>query len=171
VRQLVDEVVTVEDEEIIGAVLLLRERCKQLVEGAGAANVAALLSKKLRLEGKKTVAVLSGGNLDLNMLSHFIPHGLAAQGRYLQIHTLLADRHGELLRLLRPIAEQHVNVLDVEYHRTGPGLPIQQVEVVITLETRDRARCDALLDLLGGEGFTVAETQPLFDLTGPNGAR
>ena len=166
VHELVDEVVTVEDEEIIGAVLLLLERCKQLVEGAGAASVAALLSKRLGLEGKKTVAVLSGGNLDLNMLNRFIQHGLAAQGRYLQIHTLLADRPGELLRLLRLIAEQNVNVLDVEHHRTGPRLPIQQVEVMLTLETRDRAHCDALLDLLRAEGFAVAETQPLFDLTG-----
>jgi threonine dehydratase len=166
VSELVDEVVIVEDEEIVTATLLLLERCKLLVEGAGAASVAALLSKKLGLEGKKTVAVLSGGNLDLNMLSRFIQHGLATQGRYLQIHTLLTDRPGELLRLLRLIADQNVNVLDVEHHRTGPRLPIQQVAVMLTLETRDRAHCDALLGLLRDEGFAVMETQPLFDLTG-----
>jgi threonine dehydratase len=108
--------------------------------------------------------VLSGGNIDMNLIGRFIQHGLSAQGRYLVIHTLLADRPGELLRLLALIAEQNVNVLDVEHHRTGPRLPIQQVEVQLTLETRNRAHCEALLALLGEHGFTVAEAQPAFGL-------
>ncbi|HLZ21482.1 MAG TPA: threonine ammonia-lyase [Ktedonobacterales bacterium] len=164
VRALVDEVVTVDDEEIIHAVLLLLERCKLLVEGAGAAGVAALLSGRLDLAGKRTVAVLSGGNIDMNLIGKFIQHGLSVQGRYLVVHTLLPDRPGELLRLLSLIAEQNVNVLDVEHHRTGPRLPIQQVEVMLTLETRDRAHCDALLELLRERGYAVSEAQPNFDL-------
>ncbi len=165
VRRLVDDVVTVDDEEIVRAVLLLLERGKLLVEGAGAAGVAALLNGGLpELAGKRTVALLSGGNIDMNLIGKFIQHGLSVQGRYLVIHTLLPDRPGELLRLLSMIAEQNVNVMDVEHHRTGPRLPIQQVEVVMTLETRDRAHCDALLALLRSRGYAVEEAQPSFAL-------
>lgn len=164
VRELVDEVITVDDEEIVRAVLLLLERCKLLVEGAGAVGVAALLSGKVDVAGQTTVAVLSGGNIDMNLVGKFIQHGMSAQGRYLVIHTLLPDRPGELLRLLTLIAEQGVNVLDIEHHRTGPRLPIQQVEVVMTLETRDRAHCDALMTLLRERGYVVEEAQPHFEL-------
>lgn len=164
VRTLVDDVLVVDDEEIIHAVLLLLERCKLLVEGAGAAGVAALLSGRLKLDGKRTVALLSGGNIDMNLIGKFIQHGLSMQGRYLVIHTLLPDRPGELLRLLSLIAEQNVNVLDVEHHRTGPRLPIQQVEVMLTLETRDRAHCDGLLTVLRTRGYAVEEAQPVFGL-------
>jgi threonine dehydratase len=163
VKCLVDDVITVDDEEIIHAVLLLLERCKLLVEGAGAVGVAALLSGGLELAGKRTVAVLSGGNIDMNLVGKFIQHGMSAQGRYLIIHTLLTDRPGELLGLLSLIAEQNVNVLDIEHHRARPRLPIQQVEVVLTLETRDRAHCDALLNLLRGRGYAVEEAQPAFE--------
>jgi threonine dehydratase len=164
VRELVDDVVTVDDEEIIHAVLLLMERCKLLVEGAGAAGLAALLSGKVDLAGKRTVVVLSGGNIDMNMVGRFIQHGLMAQGRYLVIHTLLPDRPGELLRLLALLAEQGVNVLEVEHHRTAPRLAIQQVEVMLTLETRDRAHCERVVALLRERGYAVAEAQPAFGL-------
>jgi threonine dehydratase len=163
VRDLVDEVLTVDDEEIVHAVLLLMERCKLLVEGAGAAGLAALLSGKVKLEGKRTVALLSGGNIDMNLVGRFIQHGLMAQGRYLVLHTLMPDRPGELLRLLSLVAEQGVNVLDVEHHRTAPRLAIQQVEVLLTLETRDRAHCEQLLALMRERGYAVAESQPLFE--------
>jgi threonine dehydratase len=164
VRDLVDEVVTVDDEEIIHAVLLLLERCKLLVEGAGAAGVAALLSGRLDVAGRKTVALLSGGNIDMNLVGKFIQHGLAVQGRYLVFHTLLPDRPGELLRLLSLVAEQQVNVLDIEHHRAGPRLPIQQVEVVLTLETRDRNHCETLLTMLSGCGYAIREAEPRFGL-------
>ena len=163
VRSLVDEVVTVDDDEIISAVLLLLERCKLMVEGAGAVGVAALLSGRLDVAGKRTVVVLTGGNIDMHLVGRFIQHGLATQGRYLMLHTLLPDRPGELLRLLGVIATQNVNVLEVEHHRTGPRLPIQQVEVTLTVETRDRAHCDALLDLLQREGFAATEAQEAFN--------
>lgn len=162
VRSLVDDVVTVDDEAIISAVLLLLERCKLLVEGAGAASVAGLLTRDLGLEGKRTVAVLSGGNIDMNLVGRFIQHGLAAQGRYLVLHTLLPDRPGELLRLLAVIADQNVNVLNVEHHRAGVRQPIQRVEVTLTLETRNREHCAELLALLRARGFTVAEAEQLF---------
>lgn len=161
-RALVNDVVTVSDEEIINAVLLLMERCKLLVEGAGAAGVAALLSRDLGLEGKRVAVVLSGGNIDMNLVGRFIQQGMAAQGRYLVIHTLLPDRPGELLRLLATIAEQNVNVMSVEHHREGKLQPVMHVEVSLTLETRDRAHCDALLDLLHTRGFRVVEEQQRF---------
>jgi threonine dehydratase len=162
VRELVDEVVTVDDDEIIRAVLLLLERCKLLVEGAGAVGVAALLSGRLDLAGKRVVALLSGGNIDMTMVGRFIQHGLAAQGRYLVIYTQLADRPGELLRLLSRIAEQGVNVLDVEHHRTAARLPIQRVEVMLTLETRNREHCEQLMASLRADGFAVREA-PAFE--------
>lgn len=158
-RALVDEVITVDDDEIIRAVLLLMERCKLLVEGAGAVSVAALLSGRARpfVEGKRVAAVLTGGNIDMNLVGRFIQHGLAAQGRYLVLQTLLPDRPGELIRLLNLVAEQRVNVLDIEHHRASPHLPIQEVEVTLTLETRDRAHCDALLALLHQRGYAASE--------------
>jgi threonine dehydratase len=154
----------VDDEETIAAVLLLLERCKLLVEGAGAVGVAALLSKQVALMGKRTAVVLSGGNIDMNLIGRFIQHGLSAQGRYLAIQTLLPDRPGELLRLLNLIAERNVNVLDVEHHRAGPRLPIQQVEVSLTLETRNRAHCEDLLAALRASGFEVVEAWPAVGL-------
>ncbi|HUY76032.1 MAG TPA: threonine ammonia-lyase [Ktedonobacterales bacterium] len=162
-RALVDDVITVDDDEIIRAVLLLMERCKLLVEGAGAVSVAALLSGRARpfVEGKRVAAVLTGGNIDMNLVGRFIQHGLAAQGRYLVIQSLIPDRPGELLRLLNLVAEQGVNVLDIEHHRASPRLPIQQVEVTLTLETRDRAHCDALLALLHARGYTASEASSL----------
>src|SRR5579875_1382445 len=158
-RSLVDEVITVDNDEIIRAVLLLMERCKLLVEGAGAVSVAALISGRARplVEGKRVVAVLTGGNIDMNLVGRFITHGLAAQGRYLVIQTMVPDRPGELLRLLNLIAEQGVNVLDIEHHRASSRIPIQQVGVTLTLETRDRNHCEALMALLRERGFSVSE--------------
>jgi threonine dehydratase len=164
VRSLVDDVITVDDEEIIDAVLFLLEHGKLLVEGAGAVGVAALLSGRVDLAGRRVVAVLSGGNIDMNLVGRFIQHGLSTQGRYLVIHVLLPDHPGALLRLLQVIAGQNINVLDVERRRMVPHLPIQQVEVMLTLETRDRAHCDTLLSLLRTQGYTVAEAQPAFGL-------
>jgi threonine dehydratase len=147
-RSRVDDVVTVDDEEIVQAMLLLLERGKLLVEGAGAAAVAACLSGKFDLTGRRVVAVLSGGNIDTNQVDRFIQHGLSAQGRYMVLHVTFPDRPGELLRLLRLVSGQNANVLDVEHRRTGLALPINQVEVVLTLEMRDRAHCKSLLAVL-----------------------
>jgi len=162
IERYVDDVVLVDDDAIINAVLLLMERCKLLVEGAGAAALAALLSGVIHLPGKTVITPLTGGNIDINLVGRFIQHGLSASGRYLVIHTLLPDRPGQLLGLLRAIAAEGVNVLDVAHHRTGVHLPIQQVEVMLTLETRDRAHCEKLLDVLRSQGYTVAEIGPVF---------
>lgn len=157
IQQLVDEVVVVEDEAIIGAVLFLMERNKMLIEGAGAVGVAALLSGKLKLPGKKVLVPLTGGNIDINLVGRFIEHGLAAAGRYFVIHTCLVDRPGELMRLLEIIAEMRINVIDVRHQRISSRLPIMQREETLTLETRDRAQCEQLLERLRASGYVVEE--------------
>ncbi len=162
IKELVDDVLLIDDEQIIRAVLLLLERCKFLVEGAGAIGVAALLSGLIEVKGRTVICPLSGGNIDINLVSRFIQHGLSAAGRFLAIHTLLADRPGELLRLLQVIADQGVNVLEVNHHRLSAQVPIHQVEVILTLETRDRAHCEQLLRVLHEQGYQVVESQACF---------
>lgn len=161
ISRLVDDVVLVNDEEIIGAVLFLMERCKMLVEGAGAAGVAALLSGVVKLPGKKVLVPLTGGNIDINLVGRFIEHGLAAAGRYFVIHTRLTDRPGELMRLLGIIAEMRINVIDVRHQRISSRLPINEREETLTLETRDRAQCEELLRRLRAKGYIVEEAQSI----------
>lgn len=157
ISRLVDEVVTVEDEAIISAVLFLMERNKMMVEGAGAVGVAAMLSGALKLPGQKVLVPLTGGNIDINLVSRFIEHGLAAAGRYFVIHTCLVDRPGELMRLLEIISEMRINVIDVRHQRISSRLPIMQREETLTLETRDRAQCEQLLARLRAAGYVVEE--------------
>jgi threonine dehydratase len=161
IQNLVDDVVTVNDEEIIGAVLLLMERNKMLVEGAGAAGVAAMLSGVVKLDGKRVLVPLTGGNIDINLVSRFIEHGLATAGRYFVIHTRLTDRPGELMRLLAIISEMRINVIDVRHQRISSRLPIMQREETLTLETRDRVQCEQLLQRLRAAGYVVEEAQAL----------
>ncbi len=161
IQRLVDDVVLVNDEAIIAAVLFLMERIKMLVEGAGAVGVAALLSGAVKLEGKKVLVPLTGGNIDINVVGRFIEHGLADAGRYFVIHTRLTDRPGELMRLLGIIAEMRINVIDVRHQRISSRLPIMEREETLTLETRDRAQCDELLQRLRAAGYIVEEAQAL----------
>ncbi|GAC1698599.1 MAG: threonine ammonia-lyase [Ktedonobacteraceae bacterium] len=161
IEKLVDDVVLVKDEAIINAVLLLMERCKMLVEGAGAAGLAALLSGAIQLKGKKVLVPLTGGNIDINLVSRFIEHGLASAGRYFVIHTRLTDRPGDLMRMLNTIAEMRINVIDVRHQRISSRLPIMQREETITLETRDHAQCGDLLRRLRADGYMVEEAQAL----------
>jgi threonine dehydratase len=161
IQNLVDDVVIVNDEEIIGAVLLLMERSKMLVEGAGAVGVAAMLSGVVKLDGKRVLVPLTGGNIDINLVGRFIEHGLATAGRYFVIHTRLTDRPGELMRLLAIISEMRINVIDVRHQRISSRLPIMQREETLTLETRDRAQCEQLLQRLRAAGYVVEEAQAL----------
>ena len=159
ISKLVDDVVLVNDESIISAVLVLMERCKMLVEGAGAAGVAALLSGAVKLPGKKVLVPLTGGNIDINLVGRFIEHGLAAAGRYFVIHTRLTDRPGELMRLLSIISDMRINVIDVRHQRISSRLPIMEREETLTLETRDRVQCEELLQRLRAAGYVVEEAQ------------
>ncbi|HZR15510.1 MAG TPA: threonine ammonia-lyase [Acidimicrobiia bacterium] len=156
VDALVDDVVTVTDEEIARTMLLLLERRKTVVEPAGASALAAVLSGRIGGNPSSPVcAVLSGGNVDAALLVRLIEHGLSAAGRYLVVRVALSDRPGELQRLLSVIAQLGLNVVDVEHHRSGPVLPVQQVEVDLTLETRDPQHRDEILASLRKAGYRV----------------
>ena len=158
IRHLVDMVVTVEDEETMNAILLLQERCKLQVEAAGAVSLAALLRPGLlHLAGKEVVVLLSGGNIDMNLLGGFITHGLLSQGRIAILRTTIEDRPGELHQLLSRIAELKINVREMNYLPTMQSLPVQHVEVTLTLETRDRQHVEQLLAALHQQGYTLAE--------------
>jgi threonine dehydratase len=153
-EHVIDDMVHVSDEEISQAIVLLLERAKLVVEGAGAVSVAALLSDKVAGEGP-IVAVLSGGNIDPTLLISVMRHGLTTAGRFLVVRTRLADRPGELIKLLELIAEQRVNVVSVEHHREGLHLSVGETEVELTLTTRDREHCDEVLATLDARGYAV----------------
>ena len=153
-----DAVVTVTDEEISEAIVLLLERAKLAVEGAGAASVAALLSGRVEGTGP-AVAILSGGNIDPTLLIQIMRHGLTLAGRYLVVRTRLPDRPGELIKLLSLFAEEHANVVSVEHHREGMDVPVSETEVEATLLTRDRAHCETILAAMRDRGYAV---EPLY---------
>ena len=151
-RDRVEEIVTVSDEEISEAIVLLVERMKLVVEGAGAAGLAALLAGRVAGEGPVCV-VLSGGNIDPTLLISVMRHGLTLAGRYLVIRTRLADRPGELIKLLSLVAEERGNVIAVEHHREGMDVPVTESEVEITLSMRDADHCSALLAGIRERGY------------------
>jgi threonine dehydratase len=150
----VERLVTVSDEDISRALLLLLERVKTVVEPAGAAALAALLAGKIPGDGPVAV-VLSGGNVDPILLGRLIEHGLSASGRYLVLDVVLADRPGSLANLTGELARLALNVVDVEHHRAGGRLPVNQVDVRLTLLTRDPAHSVEVVDTLRASGFSV----------------
>src|SRR5262245_40084473 len=153
-EDVLDDMVDVDDEVISEAILLLLGRAKLVVEGAGAVGVAALLSDKVGGSGPVAI-VLSGGNIDPTLLISVMRHGLTAGGRYLVIRTRIADRPGELVKLLGLIAEARGNVVSVEHHREGMDIPVAATEVELTLITRDQEHCAVLLDEMASWGYTV----------------
>jgi threonine dehydratase len=155
IRNLVDEMVTVEEEDISQAMVALLERSKLVVEGAGAVGLAALLSGRVTAPGRKVVVLLSGGNVDINLMARVIQHGLSTAGRYLILRTHLPDRPGQLLRLLSHLADKQVNVLTIEHHREGLRLPIGEAEVELILEARDREHQEEVLASLRQAGYEV----------------
>jgi threonine dehydratase len=152
--ELLDEIVAVEDERISEAIVLLLERTKLVVEGAGAAPVAALLAGLVGGEGP-VCCVLAGGNIDPSTLISVMRHGLTVAGRYLVLRTRISDRPGSLIKLLELIARERVNVLSVEHHREGMALTVAETEVELTLAARDSEHCDALLASLAANGYAV----------------
>jgi threonine dehydratase len=151
----VDEVVTVSEEDISRAVLLLLERAKAVVEPAGAVSLAALLAGVVPGDDP-AVAILSGGNVDPMLLTRLVEHGLTAAGRYLRLHVVLADRPGQLRDLSTCVAGLGANVLSIEHHRAGVGLAVGDAQVSLMLEARDRTHGDELVDALRAAGFTVS---------------
>jgi threonine dehydratase len=155
VRELVDEVVTVADEDISRALLMLLERIKLVVEPAGAVGVAALLAG-VATAPTPAVAVLSGGNIDPLLMLRVIEHGLSAASRFLRFTVRCVDRPGRLAALLTLIAEHGANVVDVVHERHDPRLQIGEVEVALSVETRGAGHSDSLLGSLRSAGYRVA---------------
>ncbi|MFC7544814.1 threonine ammonia-lyase [Plantactinospora sp. GCM10030261] len=155
VAKLVDEMVTVSEEDISRALLMLLERGKQVVEPAGAVGVAALLAGAVEAP-TPAVAVLSGGNIDPLLLLRVIGHGLAAAGRYLRFTVRCSDRPGQLASLLMQIAEHRGNVVDVEHQRHNPHLRLGEVEVALSVETRGAEHSDRLIEALRTSGYLVS---------------
>jgi threonine dehydratase len=155
VRDLVDRVVTVDDDALSRALLLSLERAKLVVEPAGAAGLAAVMEDPTAFE-PPVVVVLSGGNIDPLLLSKVIRHGLIAAGRFLSLRVRIPDRPGELARLLGVLAASGANVLDVEHQRTGRTLHLDEVEVELQLETRGAEHADTVVSALHDASYPVA---------------
>ena len=154
----VDELVTVDDDMISRALLLLAERAKCVVEPAGAAPLAAVLDGGLA-DGSASegpvVVVLGGGNIDPLLLSKLYEHGLSVSGRFLRLRIVMDDRPGSLSELTRAVAERGLNIIDVEHHRTGLRLPVGGVEIVLTVETRDHEHQREVVEALRSLGYGV----------------
>jgi threonine dehydratase len=154
----VDDVVTVGEEDLASAVLVLLETEKTVAEGAGAAALAALLHRPLGLAGATVVLVLSGGNIDVTMLSRIIERGLVKDGRLVRLGVVLRDRPGALARLTALIAEGRANIVHIEHDRAfARDAGLGETEVELTLETAGRAEIVALIDRLHGAGYRVDE--------------
>ena len=151
----VRDVITVSEEEISQAVLLLLERAKAVVEPSGAVGLAAVMAGKVPGDGP-VVIVLSGGNVDPLLLTTIVQHGLTAAGRYLRLRVVFRDRPGSLAALTAGVAQLGLNVIDVEHHRTGVKVGVDEVEVLLTVETRNPGHSRDVLDALTAEGFTVS---------------
>jgi threonine dehydratase len=151
-EQVLDDIVSVTDEEISEAIVLLLERTKLVVEGAGAVSIAALLNGKVGGSGC-AVPLLSGGNIDATLLISVMRHGLAHAGRYLVLRSRVPDRPGELAKLLSLLAEERVNVVEVEHQRETAELPVGYTGVELTLVTRDSAHCDEIISTMQRLGY------------------
>ena len=155
VRELVDAVETVSEEMISRALLFVLERAKLVVEPAGAAAVARLLTAGQGSCDGPVVAVLSGGNIDPLLLLRIIRHGMAAAGRYLQFRLRVPDRPGSLAALLADLAAVDANVLEIEHVRMGATLHVDEVDIALQLETKGQSHCEEVLRTLRGKGYKL----------------
>jgi threonine dehydratase len=146
--------IEVSDEEISEAIVLLLERTKLVVEGAGAVGIAALLAGRVTGDGP-VLAVLSGGNIDATLLVSVARRGLSAAGRYLVVRTRVPDRPGELFKLLSLVTEARMNVIGVEHRREGLDIGVTETGIELTLGTRDEEHCEALLQTMRSWGYDV----------------
>jgi len=163
-RRYVDDVITVSDQAIARAIVVLLERTKMLAEGAGAAGIAAVLEANGRVGGQRVGVVVSGGNIDPNLLGKALQQGLASAGRYLAFRTWLDDRPGMLHELTGILSAERINILHIGIHRLGPYAAIGRVGLDVIVDTRDRAHADSVLALIRGKGFPAEE---LLDTTAP----
>jgi threonine dehydratase len=157
-RRYVDDIVTVSEDEIASAILKLLEIEKTVVEGGGAAPLAAVLFNKIAgIEGKNVAMIVSGGNIDPNLLSKIIERGLAKDGRMVRIRVLGRDRPGELARICQDAASVGANILEVRHNRAFGNLQVGGVEIDLILETRGREHVEQLLKVLRDDEIEAEE--------------
>ncbi|MFB6146351.1 MAG: threonine ammonia-lyase [Halobacteriaceae archaeon] len=156
IQERVDEVVTVPEDEIAVALLLLLERAKTLTEGAGAISLAALLSGQVEVDpGEVVVPALCGGNIDVNFLTTVLMRALVERGRYLKLRTVLADRPGALDEFLDIVSAYQANIYAIQHDRTSRDIAMDATEVEIDLETRGEDHVEELLAAMRDAGFEV----------------
>src|SRR5580698_10487344 len=153
VQKYVDDIVTVEEEEIANAILLLLEREKTLAEGAGAAALAALVNRKLALVGKKVAVLVCGGNIDVTLLSRIIERGLVKDGRLVRLRVHLPDYPGALHKLTGILADHRANIVETSYDRAYYGVNLGDTAIDITMETRGPEHIAELLSALSAGGY------------------
>jgi threonine dehydratase len=153
VQKYVDDIVTVEEEEIANAILLLLEREKTLAEGAGAAAIAAMLNRKLPLHGKKVAVLVCGGNIDVTLLARIIERGLVKDGRLVRLRVHLPDYPGALHRLTGILADHRANIVETAYDRAYHGVNLGDTAIDITMETRGPDHIAELLSALESAGY------------------
>jgi threonine dehydratase len=159
VARYVDEMVTVDEEEIANAILVLLEREKTLAEGAGAVALAALLQRKTTLKGKRTAVLVCGGNIDVSLLARIIERGLVKDGRRVRIRVHLADRPGALHHLTKILSDQRANIVETIHNRAYYGVNLGDTVIDITLETRGAAHITAIAQALELEGYRYERIQ------------
>ncbi|MBS0151003.1 MAG: threonine ammonia-lyase [Nitrospira sp.] len=159
VRRYVDDIVTVDEDDIAAAILLLLESEKTVAEGAGAIALAAVLQSSLGHRGKHIAVLVSGGNVDVNLLARIIEQGLVRDGRRLRVRLRLLDYPGALEGLAAMIAKAHANIVETSYNRAHYGVKLNEAAIDITMETRGRAHADELVASLreAGYEFSVVE--------------
>jgi threonine dehydratase len=158
VQKYVDDIVTVEEEEIANAVLLLLEREKMLAEGAGAAALAALVNRRIPLlretTGNKVIAVVSGGNIDVTLLARIIERGLVKDGRLVRLRVHLPDYPGALHRLTGVLAQHRANIVETSYDRAYHNVNLGDTAIDVTMETRGPDHIAELISALSANGYT-----------------
>ena len=159
IQKYVDRVVTVSDDEIASAVLLLLERCKQVVETSGAAPLAAVLNNKVDVKGKKVVCVLSGGNIDVSFIHKIVEKGLITRCRQLKFSVLMPDAPGALERFSHIVAQQNANIILFQHDRVQTDLEIGEAIIHVVCEVGGVDHAKRLIDTLGREGYRVFTSQ------------
>jgi threonine dehydratase len=154
VQKYVDQIVTVDEEEIANAILLLLEREKTMAEGAGAAAIAAMVNHKIQMSGKKIAVLVCGGNIDVTLLSRIIERGLVKDGRLVRLRVHLPDYPGALHRLTGILAEHRANIVETSYDRTYYGVNLGETAIDITMETRGPEQIAELLSALSAAGYS-----------------
>lgn len=148
ISSLLHDIVTVEEEEIANAIVLLLERCKTIAEGAGAVSLAALLYRDIAQEGEKVALVVSGGNIDSTMLGRIITQGLIKAGRYKEAKVLVEDKPGGLAAIVETIFKAEANIIDMAFDRYSPDVPFNCVVVDLALETKSEAHSEQIIEEL-----------------------